>query len=87
MRINLPRIKRLPVDKRGVVVIADIISLLGFSGADFGDEVSVHDYICDHTTGVTLHGRPRSEEEEKAKAAGKHLEVRVKGLQNKKNKK
>lgn len=70
--INLPRVKSFAVDKCGVVVIADIISVLRLSGAAFGDEVSVHDYISYHRTGVALRRRPRSEEE-KCNAADEHL--------------
>lgn len=67
----LPRIKCFPVNKRGVVVVADVISSFGLPDAHLGDEVSVHDDISEHRAGVALHGRPRSEEE-KGKAAGKH---------------
>lgn len=67
----LPRIKCFPVNKRGVVVVADVISSFGLPDAQLGDEVSVHDDISEHRAGVALHGRPRSEEE-KGKAAGKH---------------
>ena len=70
--MNLPRIKRFPVDKRGVVVVPDHVSAFGFPHTDFGDEVSVHDYISEDGTGVALHGRPRSEEEQ-GKAAAKHI--------------
>lgn len=69
----LPRIKGFPVHKCGVIVIANVISSFRLSGTDFGDEVSVHDYISKHGTGIRLHGRPRSKEE-KGKAAGKHLD-------------
>lgn len=43
--MNLPGIKRAPVDKRCVVVITNVISSFRFSGTNVGDEVSVHDYI------------------------------------------
>lgn len=68
---SLPRIKCFPVNKRGVVVVADVISSLGLPDAHLGDEVFVYDDICEHRAGVALHGTPRSDEE-KGKAAGKH---------------
>ena len=53
--LTLPRIERFPVDKRGVVVVPDHVSAFGFPHTDFGDEVSVHDYISEDGTGVALH--------------------------------
>lgn len=44
--MSSPGVKRFPVQKRGIVMIANMIPVLGLSGADLGDEVSVHDYIC-----------------------------------------
>lgn len=41
-----PRIKRFPVGKRGVVVVAHIIPALRFPGTDWRNEGSVHDYVC-----------------------------------------
>lgn len=70
---TLPWIERFTIAKRCVVVIPNLISGFGFSDADFRNEVAVHDYICEHRTGITLRGRQRRKEE-KCNAAEKHLD-------------
>lgn len=68
----LPRIKRLPVHKRGVVMVPNMVSGLRLSDANFRNEVSVHDYISVHRAGVALHRGSARREEEKSNVADKH---------------
>lgn len=87
MWTDSPRIKSFSIDKCCVIVIADVISAFHFSGAVFGDEVSVHDYISKHRTGVTLHERA-GDEKKKGNAKGKHcLQNNLKWISNKNAKK
>lgn len=60
--LNSPRIERAPIQKSGVIMIADKIPGFRLPWTIFGQVVSVHDYISQHGTGVTLHGKPRREE-------------------------
>lgn len=69
---NLPRIKGFPVDKRGVVVVADVVSVLALPHAHRRDEVSVHDDISEHRARVPLGGTTPRSDEQKAKETGQH---------------
>lgn len=71
MQPHSPRIKHVAVDKRRIVVVADVVSGFHLSAAHFRNHVSVHDYIRYHRAGVALGGG----EEQQDDAADEHCSL------------
>lgn len=56
-------------------MVPNMVPGLRLSDTDFGDEVSVHDYISVHRAGVALHRGSARCKEEKSNAAEKHDQI------------